>query len=128
MPASSLMSCHQQTTYPYSQTIMRQLTRWSSSLAAVLGFFALAGCTRPAPPPVKPPRFDQGRAYHRLQELCALGPRNHGSEGKKKAELLIQQLLREAGAEVSLHEFQYTPKGSTDSLSFRNIVGRIKPN
>jgi Zn-dependent M28 family amino/carboxypeptidase len=81
-------------------------------------------CLKPAPPPFKPPRFDQERAFQRLRELCAFGPRNHGSEGKMKAEEWIQQTLRDAGAEVTVHEFQYTP---TEPESFRNIVARINP-
>jgi Zn-dependent M28 family amino/carboxypeptidase len=81
-------------------------------------------CTKPAPP-YKQPRFDQKRSYGRLQELCNFGPRNHNSEGKTKAERWIEQNLREAGAEVSVHEFQFTPKGATQSESFRNIVGKI---
>ena len=84
-------------------------------------------CVKPAPPPFKPPRFDQERAFQRLRELCAFGPRNHGSEGKTKAEEWIQQMLREAGAEVTLHSFQYTPQGAPGPESFRNIVARINP-
>lgn len=87
----------------------------------------LAACAKPAPPPVKPPRFDQERAFQRLRDLCAFGPRNHGSEGKIKAENWIQQSLRDAGAEVTLHNFTYTPKGATEPASFRNIVARINP-
>ena len=88
----------------------------------------LAACAKPAPPPVKPPRFDQERAFQRLRDLCAFGPRNHGSEGKAKAENWIQQSLRDAGAEVSLHNFTHTPKGATEPASFRNIVARINTN
>ena len=84
-------------------------------------------CVKPAPPPLKPPRFDQERAFQRLRDLCAFGPRNHGSEGKTKAEAWIQKNLRDAGAEVSVHSFQHTPKGATQAESFRNIVARINP-
>ena len=84
-------------------------------------------CEAAAPPPFKPPRFDQERAYQRLRDLCAFGPRNHGSEGKAKAEEWIQQVLRETGAEVTVHAFQHTPKSVTEPQSFRNIVGRVNP-
>jgi Zn-dependent M28 family amino/carboxypeptidase len=93
----------------------------------MLAALTLAACAKPAPPPVKPPRFDQERAFQRLRDLCAFGPRNHGSEGKIKAENWIQQSLRDAGAEVTLHNFTYTPKGATEPASFRNIVARINP-
>ena len=104
---------------------MRQLTRWFSKLAAVAALVAFATCTKPSPPPFKSPRFDQDRAFRRLQELCAFGPRNLASEGKAKAEEWIQQALKDAGAEVAVHTFQHTPKGSTQSTTFRNIIGRI---
>lgn len=84
-------------------------------------------CAKPAPPPFKPPRFNQERAFERLRELCAFGPRNHGSEGKSKAEEWIQQTLRNAGAEVTVHSFQHTPKDATAPEIFRNIVARINP-
>ena len=84
-------------------------------------------CVRPAPPPFKPPRFDQERAFQRLRDLCAFGPRNHGSEGKAKAEDWIQGMLRDAGAEVTVHSFQHTPKGAAQPESFRNIVARVNP-
>lgn len=103
---------------------MLQSTRWSFSLIVALAFTA---CVKPAPPPFKPPRFDQERAFRYLRELCALGPRNNGSEGKAKAEVWIQQVLREAGAEVNVHSFQHKPKGSTEPVRFRNIVARVNP-
>lgn len=75
--------------------------------------------------PVKPSRFDQNGAYSRLVELCALGPRNNGSGGKARAEEWIQQSLKDAGAEVALHDFEYTT--GTQVYKFRNIIGRINP-
>jgi len=88
---------------------------------------ALPACVRLAPPPTKPPRFKQDRAFQRLRDLCAFGPRNHGSEGKSKAEDWIQQTLRDAGAEVKVHSFEHTAKGQTEPTSFRNIIARINP-
>src|SRR6185503_189113 len=104
---------------------MPQSTRWSFSLVIALAFMA---CVKPAPPPLKPPRFDQERAFERLRDLCAFGPRNHSSEGKAKAEEWIRQVLSDAGAEVTVHSFQHTPKGATQPESFRNIVARINPS
>jgi glutaminyl-peptide cyclotransferase len=106
-------------------------TQWSSRPFVVLCVSAvivalLTSCTK-VPPPTKPPRFDQQRAFQRLEQLCSLGPRNHNSEGKTKAEEWIAKSLKEAGAEVTIHEFQHTPKNSTQSEKFRNIVARIKP-
>ena len=105
---------------------MRQLIRWAASTVGLV-VMVFAAC-RPAPQPFKAPRFDQERAFRRLQDLCAFGPRNHGSEGKSKAEEWIKQSLRDGGAEVSVHEFQHTPKDTTQSEIFRNIIGRINPD
>ena len=88
--------------------------------------FVVSSCQR-VPPPTKPPRFNQQRAYKQLVEVCALGPRNHGSQGKKAAEELIRAVLTDAGAEVSAHTFEHTPVGSTQPAQFTNIIGRIKP-
>lgn len=107
---------------------MRQSTRWSASITATLFVLLFSGCTKPAPSPFKPPRFDQDRAFRRLQDLCSFGPRNHGSEGKLKAEEWIKQSLRNVGAAVSVHEFQHTPKETSKRETFRNIIGRIKPD
>ena len=104
---------------------MHPLTRWSFRLAALTALLTFAGCTKPSPPPFKTPRFDQDRAFSRLQELCSFGPRNHDSAGKAKAEEWIQNALKAAGAEVTVHTFQHTPRGSTQSTTFRNIIGRI---
>ena len=106
---------------------MRQLIRWSASTFTLV-VMVFAGCIKPPPPPFKAPRFDQERAFRRLQDLCSFGPRNHGSEGKSKAEEWIKQSLRDGGAEVSVHEFQHTPKGMPQSETFRNIIGRINPD
>lgn len=59
-----------------------------------------------------------------------MGPRSHESAGKARAERWIKDALLAAGAEVSVHEFSHVPKGAGlggGGLSFRNIVGRIKP-
>lgn len=77
---------------------------------------------------MRPPSFDQERAYTLLKDVCSLGPRNHGSESKLKAEKWIQDQLREAGAEVSVHELTYQGKQSESSETFRNIIGRIRPS
>ena len=106
---------------------MLQSTRWSFSVLLVLAALALASCAKPAPPPVKQPSFDQERAFQRLRELCAFGPRNHGSEEKSKAEAWIQKTLRDTGAEVSVHSFEHTPKGASAPERFGNIVARINP-
>jgi len=106
---------------------MLQSTRCFFSVVLVLGALTLASCAKPAPPPVKQPSFDQERAFQRLREVCAFGPRNHGSEGKSKAEEWIQKTLRDTGVEVSVHSFEHTPKGASAPEPFRNIVARINP-
>src|SRR5512145_3045883 len=106
---------------------MHLSTRWSFSFLVAFVALAFVACEKPAPPPVKPPRFDQERAFRHLRELCAFGPRNHDSEGKLEAEDWIQKVLRDVGVEVTVHAFEHTPKGATEIKRFRNIVGRINP-
>lgn len=119
-----------------SPTIMRLSIRWFFSTPArrvlasvfVLALLFNCRCTpKQVPPPVHPPNFDANRAFENLKQLCDFGPRNHGSESKSRAEKWIQERLNEAGAEVSLHEFNYTPVQSQSAEHFTNIVGRILP-
>ena len=107
---------------------MKQALILLCKISLVASAVTVSSCTvEPVPPPTKPPRFNQQRAYAQLVQLCALGPRNNASEGKRAAELLIQKVLKEAGAEVSLHAFDHTASGSLQPAHFTNIVGRIKP-
>jgi peptidase M28-like protein len=112
---------------------MRQLIPWcfrSLGFAVFAAFAALGlqlACQKQVSPPTLPPTFDQKHSYTLLKDLCNLGPRDHGSETKLKAEKWIQDKLREAGAEVSVHEFTYAGKNATSSESFRNILGRFRP-
>jgi glutaminyl-peptide cyclotransferase len=106
---------------------MRQLTPWCSKSVVVAALVLQLACQRQVAPPTQPPSFNQDHAYTLLKDLCNLGPRDHGSETKQKAEKWIQEKLREAGAEVSVHEFTYTAKNATSAESFRNIVGRFRP-
>jgi len=97
-------------------------------LLIVIAVVLQAACQTQTRLPKRSPNFDQERAYVLLKDVCSDGPRNHGSEGKLKAEKWIQDKLREAGAEVSVHELTYTEKQSDRSETFRNIVGRIRPS
>ncbi len=94
----------------------------------VLIALAIGGCSfERVPPPKKTPRFNQQRAYSQLVQLCALGPRNNGSDGKKAAEYFIRRILTEAGTQVSFHTFEHTASGSSQPAYFTNIIGKIKP-
>ncbi len=106
---------------------MRQLTPWCFKSVVVAALVLQLACQRQVSPPTRPPSFNQDHAYKLLKDICELGPRNHGSETKLKAEKWIQDKLREAGAEVMVHEFTYTGKNGAGPESFRNIVGRFRP-
>jgi glutaminyl-peptide cyclotransferase len=106
---------------------MRQLTQWCSKSLVVAALVLQPGCQKQPSQPSRPPVFNQDRAFSLLQDVCNLGPRNHGSDTKFKAEKWIQEKLREAGAEVSIHQFTYAGKYSSSAESFTNIVGRILP-
>lgn len=108
--------------------IMRRLTPCHIRPLLLITLALQVGCQRQPLSPTRPPSFDQEHAYTLLKDLCSVGPRNHGSESKLKAEKWIQDQLREAGAEVSVHELTYQGKQSESSETFRNIIGRIRPS
>ena len=89
--------------------------------------FAVAGCRDAPPPPPVAAAFDGERAYALLKELCLIGPRNHGSYGKEKAEAWIADRMKACGAEVSVHEFKHLPRRATGESTFRNIVAKLRP-
>lgn len=107
---------------------MRWPSPWHIRLVFLVTLVLQVGCQRQALSPTRPPSFDQEHAYTLLRDVCSIGPRNHGSESKLKAEKWIQDKLREAGAEVSVHEFTVKEKQSGSSEAFRNIIGRIRPS
>lgn len=125
------------------QMIMRLSIRWLSNktqrlsvvcvsafdcrLLVIGAFLVLLTSCRLGPPP-KQSRFNEKRSFGFLKQLCDIGPRNNGSETKKRAEAWLEQTLRDSGAEVTTHEFTYTPDGSSAIASFKNIVARFKPN
>src|SRR5258705_7623197 len=108
--------------------IMQWLPQWRIGPLVLVTLVLQVGCQRQALSPTRTPSFDQEHAYILLKDLCSIGPRNHGSESKLKAERWIQDQLREAGAEVSMHELTYQGKESQSSETFRNIIGRIRPS
>ena len=75
-------------------------------------------CVKPAPPPFKPPRFDQERAFSVCANSALLDHAITAVKGKSKAEEWIQQVLRETGAEVTVHAFQHTPEGAMEPAEF----------
>src|SRR5688572_20046060 len=89
----------------------------------------LAGCGDPSKttPPAAPSSFDENRSFGLLKELCLIGPRNHGSDSKEKSEKWIQDHLRAAGADVTVHAFEHMAKDATAVSRFRNIVARFRP-
>jgi len=113
-------------TFLCSLMTMRQLTPWCFKSVVLALLVLQLACQKQVSPPTRAPTFNQDHAYSLLKDLCNLGPRNHGSETKLKAEKWIQDKLRDAGAEVSVHEFNYTGKNWAGPESFRNIVGRFR--
>lgn len=91
-------------------------------------------------PAAAPPAacFDGARAYTRLKELCAFGPRVPGSEAARKSgDWLIAQ-LRALGDELTVLPFpvkvraahplaQRKPALARSGLTMRNIVCRFRP-
>lgn len=89
---------------------------------------ALAGCAK-APPLAEPsPAFDSAqvdgqKAYEEVERLVALGLRDSGTEGARKAAEHIKARLEALGVSADIDAFRdSSPKGE---IVFRNVIGRI---
>ncbi len=95
----------------------------------LLSIFALAACSKPReaekppPPQFDPARFDGQRALYEAASIVAVGPRESGSPGAKKASDFLLKRLLAIGVTAEIDVFTApTPRGD---VIFRNVVGRI---
>ncbi len=69
------------------------------------------------------PRVDGDRALEEVEALVALGLRDSGTPGARRAAEHLRDRLRAVGVEADLQTFEDpTPKGP---VTFRNVIGRI---
>ena len=109
----------------------RMKSIWKIGL--VLVALGAAGCGKapPAPAPSPPPAsaesapavVDGGSALEEVRNFVALGNRDAGTAGAKKAAEYLFDRLRTLGVEAEIQEFrEASPQGET---VFRNVLGRI---
>src|SRR3970282_214013 len=101
-----------------------QVTSRASLLALCLFPSCLGlsqSCLAEAKPP--PARFDAGRAFHRVANLVAIGPRPSGSPGIARAQGYIEQTLGSFG--VAFEEDTFTADTPVGPLAMMNIIAKI---
>lgn len=72
------------------------------------------------------PLFDGQRAFAYVEQQCAFGPRNPGSEGHRKCLDFLEAELKAAGASVRRQPFTYTLPGGKP-LAMTNLIARWHP-
>jgi hypothetical protein len=77
-------------------------------------------------PAVPVPAFDSTRAYRYLKEQCALGPRNPGSEGHKRAIAYFREHFRSLGIPAALQDFTHRDHADGRILQMTNILATVK--
>jgi len=71
------------------------------------------------------PVFDQDRAFGYLEEQCALGPRNPGSEGANQARGFYRIFMTERADTAYLQPFNFTDTISGESYVLTNVVAEF---
>ena len=72
------------------------------------------------------PAFDSTRAYRYLKELCALGPRNPGSEGHLRALAYLGDHFRKLGLPVLVQNFVHADMSDGHKTEMSNIIVTVK--
>jgi hypothetical protein len=71
--------------------------------------------------------LDGERAYHYLEELCALGPRPSGSPGMQRQQELLVEHFKKLGGQVSLQEFRARNPLGGSAVTMANIIVQWHP-
>ncbi len=78
-----------------------------------------AGCGTPTPP------FDGERAFQKLQEQCALGPRNPGSQGHQAGLNYLTEQLTPLADTVFHQSFEYTETVEGKTYQLTNVIAQF---
>lgn len=81
---------------------------------------------KPASPSDAIPAFDSTRAFRYLKEQCALGPRNPGSEGHRRAIAYFQEHFRSLGIPAALQTFTHRDHADGRLLQMSNVLATVK--
>src|SRR4051812_8912874 len=83
----------------------------------------LAGCGGGAAAPSLHDAFDAKRAFGYTSQVVSFGERWPGSDGHKKTEALIREVLTRDGASIEIDDFVAdTPRGP---VPVHNIIGKF---
>lgn len=115
-----------------------------AALAAGGSLMLLAGCTsnhaadgadKPrtqfaedrVAPEIKTIAFDGSKALEHLRAICALGPRQSGSDGMVKQQGLIRKHFVELGFEVRAQSFTAKQTSQAKAIEMTNLIVSIQP-
>ncbi len=76
---------------------------------------------------VKPIAFDGKKAMEHLKAICALGPRQSGSDGMVKQQGLIRKHFVELGFEVRAQDFTAKQSSQPRAIGMTNLIVSIHP-
>ena len=98
--------------------ISLKVPRKPAGLFLILGLF---GCFS------TPVEFDGNQAFRFLEEQCAFGPRNPGSEGYLRCRDYLTSTLEQWADTVFYQPFQYTELKTGQTYELTNIIARFRP-
>jgi hypothetical protein len=81
------------------------------------------------PPPAeeKGVAFSGKRAMEYLEAICKIGPRQSGTEGMKRQQLLIEKHFKALGARVSYQRFVARQKSKPKPVAMANMIVSFRP-
>jgi hypothetical protein len=71
--------------------------------------------------------FSGKRAMEYLEAICKIGPRQSGSEGMKKQQLLIEKHFKALGAKVTYQRFTARQKSTRKPVAMANLIVSFHP-
>jgi Zn-dependent M28 family amino/carboxypeptidase len=74
------------------------------------------------------PQFDEQRAFNYLEEQCAFGPRNPGSESAKQCLNYLETELKKFADKVVKQPFQHYDKRNKKTLFMTNLIASFNSN
>ncbi|MEM1068555.1 MAG: M28 family peptidase [Planctomycetota bacterium] len=69
-----------------------------------------------------PDRYDSGRAFGYLEQLCDLGPRPSGSQSMERQQKFLAKILESNGADVSLQTFEIRHPETGETVPMANVI------
>ena len=109
---------------------MRPVLLVALALAAAAGGLLAPSCTSDharSALPTRAERFEEGRAWIHLEDLCRLGPAGNGLPGHERVGDYLRRCLRSTGAIVRDVPFTHVRTGELETRQLVNISARYGP-